>query len=60
MACELGKLEKKVKASIKFDKVTQRIIPYIHEAKGSDVWRVCVSDETHQLFASQLESKQFV
>lgn len=35
-------------------------IPYIHEAKCSDVWGVCVSDQTHQLFASQLESKQFV
>lgn len=40
--------------------MTQWIIPYVHEAKCSDVGRVCVSDQTHQLFASQLESKQFV
>lgn len=38
----------------------QKEIPYIHEAKCSDVRGVCVSDQTHQLFASQLESKQFV
>lgn len=36
------------------------IIPYIHEAKCSDVWRVCMGDQTHQLFASQLECEQFV
>lgn len=36
------------------------IVPYVHEAKSSDVGGVCVIDETHQLFASQLEGKQFV
>lgn len=35
-------------------------LPYVHESKCSNVWRVCVGDETHQLFASQLECKQFV
>lgn len=35
-------------------------IPYVHEAKSSDVRRVCVSDQTHHLFACQLESKQFI
>ena len=49
MLVKLGNQKKKLK-----------ILPYVHEAKCSDVGRVCVSDQTHQLFASQLESKQFV
>lgn len=63
IASNLGKSEQKLHRRImvvKFCNLTQRIIPYIHEAKCSDVWRVCVSDQSHQLFASQLESKQFV
>lgn len=32
-------------------------IPYVHEAKCSDVGRVCVSDQTHHLFAGHFESK---
>lgn len=35
-------------------------LPYVHEAKCSDVGRVRVGDQTHQLFASQLECKQFI
>lgn len=38
----------------------KQVLPYVHEAERSDVWRVCVSDQTHQLFARQLESEQFV
>lgn len=35
-------------------------LPYVHEAKCSDVRRVRVGDQTHQLFAGQLECKQFI
>lgn len=35
-------------------------IPYIHEAKCSDIRRVSVSYESHQLFPGQFKSKQFV
>lgn len=36
------------------------ILPYVHEAERSNVGGVCVGDQTHQLFASQLECKQFI
>lgn len=32
-------------------------VSYVHEAKCSDVGRVCVSYQTHHLFASHLKSK---
>lgn len=35
-------------------------VPYIHEAKSSDIWGVSVSDQSHQLFPGQFKSKKFV
>lgn len=40
--------------------VKEKTIPYIHEAKSSDIWRVSVSYQSHQLFPGEFKSKQFV
>lgn len=40
--------------------VKPKTVPYIHEAKSSDIWGVSVSYQSHQLFPGQLKSKQFV
>lgn len=43
-----------------FNVKQKTVVPYIHEAKSSDIWGVSVSYQSHQLFPGQLKSKQFV